>query len=45
MMRFGVQSLGLRKIVREFGDWIANGLPPWVAYRALMLGRLIGLDK
>ena len=24
---------------------MANGRPPWVTYRALMLGRLIGLNK
>ena len=45
LLRFGVASLGLRQIVREFGDWMANGCPPWAAYRAPMLGRLIGLDK
>ena len=24
---------------------MVNGYPPWAAYRSLMLGRLIGLDK
>ena len=38
-------SLGLRKIVRELGDWMDNGRPLWAAYRALMMGSLIGLDK
>ena len=45
LLRFGVASAELRKVVGEFGDWMANRLPPWAAYRALMLGRLIGLDK
>ena len=45
MLRFGVASLGLRHIVGEFGDWITNTFPPWEAYKALMLGHLIGLDK
>ena len=26
-------------------DWLANGSPPWAAYRAFMSGRLIVLDK
>ena len=37
--------MGLRQIVGEFGEWMANGRPPWAAYRALVLGRLIGLKK
>ena len=42
---FGAASVGLRKVVMEFGDWMANGRPPWTAYRELILGRLIVLDK
>ena len=38
-------SLGLRQIFGEFGYWMANSRPPWADYRALMSGRLIGLDK
>ena len=45
LMNFGVASLGLRYIVGEFGYWMANGRPPWVAYSALMAGRLISLYK
>ena len=45
LMWFGVDSMGLRQIVGEFGDWMANGQPPWAAYRALVFGRLIGLDN
>ena len=37
--------MGLRQIIGEFGDWMANGRPPWAAYRALLLGRLIGLNN
>ena len=32
-------------MVGDFRDWMANVRPPWAAYRALMLGRLIGFDK
>ena len=45
LRRFGATSTGLRKIFSEFGDRMANGRPPWAAYRELMLGRLIGFDK
>ena len=26
-------------------EWLENGRPPWAAYRALVSGRLITLDK
>ena len=45
LMRFGVASIGLRKIVGGFGDWMVNGCTPWTAHRVLMSGHLIGLDK
>ena len=45
MLGFGVASLGLRKSVGEFGGWKASILPPWAAYRELILGRLIRLNK
>ena len=32
-------------IVGDFTEWMGNGRPPWVAYRELMIGRLIALDK
>ena len=44
-MKFGVDSTRLRNTVEIFVDWIANGSPPWTAYRAFMSGRLIALDK
>ena len=43
--QFGAESMGIWNIVGEFGDWMANGRPPWAAYRALLLGCLIGLYK
>ena len=45
MMWIGTASAGQRHIVGEFEDWMANGRPIWAAYRALMLGRLVGLNK
>ena len=32
-------------IVGDFVEWLGNGRPAWAAYRALMSGRLIVLDK
>ena len=31
--------------METFVDWLANGRPPWAAYRAFISGRLIALDK
>ena len=45
LLRFGVASGELRLIVGDFVEWLGNGQPPWAAYRALMIGRLIALDK
>ena len=45
LLWFGKESVGIRQIVGEFGEWMANGCPPWAAYRALMLGQLIVLYK
>ena len=45
LLRFGYTRAELRKIFGEFGYWMANGRPSLVAYRALVSGRLIGLDK
>ena len=44
-MQLGVASAELRLIIEDFVERLANGWPPWVAYRALMSGRLIALDK
>ena len=45
LLRFGAASAELRLIVGEFVEWLGNGRPPWAAYRDLMSGRLIALDK
>ena len=45
ILRFGAASAELRLIVGDFVEWLGNGRPPWDAYRALMSGRLIALDK
>ena len=45
LLWFGVAIVGLQKIVREFGDCMPNGHPPWAAYMELMSGRLVGLNK
>ena len=45
LLRFSAASSELRLIVGNFVEWLGNGLPPRAAYRALMSGRLITLDK
>lgn len=45
LLKFGKASAELRKAVAEMTDWLANHSPPWAAYRALMAGRLVALDK
>ena len=45
LLRFVAASAELRHIVGDFVEWIGNGRPPWAAYRALLSGRLIALDK
>ena len=45
LLQFGAASRELRLIVGEFLEWLGNGQPPWAAYRALVSGRMIALDK
>ena len=45
LLRFGAASGELRLIVTYFTEWLSNGQPTWYAYRAIMSGRLIALDK
>ena len=45
LIQFGAASVEIRQTVAENGDWMANVLPPWAAYRVLISGCLIGLDK
>ena len=32
-------------IVGDFTEWLINGRPLWAAYRSMMSGQLIALDK
>ena len=45
LLRFGAASREIRLIVTDFAEWLSNGRPPWAAYRSIMSGRLIALDK
>ena len=45
LLRHGNASRRLRKTMANFAEWMANSYPPWAAYRALRMGRLIALDK
>ena len=45
LLKFGEDSTRLRTIVEIFVDWLANGIPPWLAYCAFMSGCIIVLDK
>ena len=45
ILRFKAASGELWLIGGDFIECIGNGRPPWAAYRALMSGRLIALDK
>ena len=43
LLKFGGESARLRKSMASMVEWLANGYPPWVAYRAMTWGRLVGL--
>lgn len=45
LLRFGLQSEGLRNEMACWTEWLANGNPPFPAICALMAGRLVALDK
>ena len=45
LLRFVAASAELRLIFGDFLEWLGNWRLPWVAYRALMSGRLIDLEK
>ena len=45
LLKFGEASASLRKSITKLVEWLANGYPPWTAYRAMMWSRLVGLDK
>ena len=37
LLKFGEDSTRLRTSVETFVDWLANGSPPWTAYRAFIV--------
>ena len=45
LLWFGAASAEIRRIVRDFVEWLGNGWPPWASYLALISGRMIALDK
>ena len=45
LLYFGAASGELRLTATDFVECLGNGRPPWDAYRALMSGRLITLEK
>jgi hypothetical protein len=45
LLKFGTASRKLRVALAGLASWMANEFPPWAAYRALMSGRLLALDK
>ena len=45
LLCFGCASEEFRVVVASLADWMANSSPPWAAYCALMVCRLVVLDK
>jgi hypothetical protein len=45
LLCYGKASERLREVLAFLGFWLANGHPPWAAYRALRAARLVALDK
>ena len=45
LLRHGTGSAELREELAAWADWLANSSPPWAAYRAMMAGWLVVLDK
>ena len=45
LLNYGVASQILREELAAWTEWLANGHPPWAAYRAMMYCRLVALDK
>ena len=43
--RYGVASERLRQEMCEWVEWLGNSSPSWAAYRALVAGRMVALDK
>ena len=45
LLEFSASSAILRKSFADLTEWLANGYPPWAAYRAMTSCRLVALDK
>jgi hypothetical protein len=45
LLCYGVQSKCLREVMATWVDWLSNGLPPYVVYRAVNTVRTVALDK
>jgi len=45
LLRFSMESEAFREEMASWTTWLANESPPWLAYRAVMAGRLVALDK
>eukprot|EP00978_Attheya_sp_CCMP212_P035431 scaffold154276_cov33-Attheya_sp.AAC.2 len=45
LLRFGKTSATLREAVADFTRWMANEMPPWASYRAMIASRCVALDK
>ena len=45
LLRFGPISKRLLKAVADLTEWMGTEEIPWAAYRGLMAGRLVALDK
>ena len=45
LLQHGGASKQLRLSVAKFVRWMSNDYPPWAAYRALMMNRLVALNK
>jgi hypothetical protein len=44
-LAFGMMSDSLIHSLANFTNWLANNIPPWAAYRAMWVGRLVTLDN
>ena len=45
MLCFKKFFTNIRVEMEEWEDWLSDDSPPWVAYRAVMSGRLVALYK
>ena len=45
LLRYGTASESLRTELAAWAEWLGNESPSWAAYRAMMMNRLVPLDK